>query len=165
LDGAARKKRARLALGQFKEAADEGNIALRLMRGTEGAGLVANAWQSMQGEFLLRTGQRDKAHQMLQDVVRKERAAPGPDAWTQTLFTIEAIFRAARDVNDWDFAAWAAQQLIDHDPYYAGAHYALGLVAQHRGDRALMAAEFTLAAKGWSQADPDLPELHVIRQP
>ena len=36
---------------------------------------------------------------MLEEVVRKKlRAAPGPDAWTQTLFTIEAIARAAREV-------------------------------------------------------------------
>ncbi len=157
--------RARLALGQFKEAADEGNIALRLMRGTEGAGLVANALQSMQGEFLLRTGQREKAHQMLEDVVRKERAAPGPDAWSQTLFSIEGIARAARDAGDWDFAGWAAGQMREHDSNYAGTHYALGLVAQHRGDRTTMAAEFALAAKGWGQADPGLPELKVIRQP
>jgi tetratricopeptide (TPR) repeat protein len=157
--------RARLALGQFKEAADEGNAALKLMRGTEGAGLVANALQSMQGEFLLRTGQRDKAHQMLEDVVRKERAAPGPDAWSQTLFSIEAIARAAREAGDWDFAGWAAGQMREHDSNYAGTHYALGLVAQHRGDRATTAAEFALAAKGWGQADPGLPELNVIRQP
>ncbi|HEY1911877.1 MAG TPA: hypothetical protein VGG73_13210 [Vicinamibacterales bacterium] len=156
--------RARLALGQFKEAADEGNTALRLMRGTEGAGLVANALQSMQGEFLLRTGQREKAHQMLEDVVRKERAAPGPDAWTQTLFSIEAIASAAREAGDWDFAGWAAGQMREHDSNYAGTHYAVGLVAQHRGDRATMAAEFALAVKGWGQADAGLPELNVIRQ-
>ena len=48
--------RARLALGQFKEAADEGNTALRLMRGTEGAGMVGTSLQALQGEFLLRTG-------------------------------------------------------------------------------------------------------------
>ena len=157
--------RARLALGQFKDAADEGNTALRLMRGAEGAGMVANALQSMQGEFLLRTGQRDKGYAMLEEVVRKERAAPGPDAWTQTLFTIEAIARAAREASDWDLAAWAAEQMREHDPNYAGTHYALGLVAQHRGDRSAMASEFAKAATLWSRADPDLPELHVVRQP
>jgi tetratricopeptide (TPR) repeat protein len=51
--------RARLALGQFKEAADEGNTALRLMRGTEGAGIVADSLQAFQGEFFLRTGKSD----------------------------------------------------------------------------------------------------------
>ncbi len=94
-----------------------------------------------------------------------ERAAPGPDAWSQTLFSIEAIARAAREAGDWDFAGWAAGQMREHDSNYAGTHYALGLVAQHRGDRATMAAEFALAAKAWGQADPGLPELNVIRQP
>ncbi len=41
--------RARLALGQFKEAADEGNTALRLMRGTEGAGIVADCAAGVAG--------------------------------------------------------------------------------------------------------------------
>ena len=155
---------ARLALGQFKEAADEGNTALRLMRGTEGAGLVGNALEAFQGEFLLRTGQQGKAHAMLESVARKERAAPGPDVWAQALFTLEAIARAAREVGDWDFAAWAAGQMRDHDPNYAGTHYALALVAQHRGDRSTMEAEFAEAAKRWSEADADLPELKVSRQ-
>jgi tetratricopeptide (TPR) repeat protein len=155
---------ARLALGQFKEAADEGNTALRLMRGTEGGGLVGNALEAFQGEFLLRTGQPAKAHAMLERVARKERAAPGPDAWAEALFTLEAIARAAREVGDWDFAAWAAGQMRDHDPNYAGAHYALALVAQHRGDTSTMTAEFAEAAKRWSEADADLPELKVSRQ-
>ena len=75
------------------------------MRGTEGAGIVATPLQAFQGEFLLRTGKQDTGRPMLEEVVRKARALPGPDAWTQTLFTIEAIARAARDVGDWDFAA------------------------------------------------------------
>ena len=155
---------ARLALGQFKEAADEGNTALRLMRATEGAGLVATSLQALQGEFLLRTGQQAKAHTMLEDVARKERAAPGPDAWAQALFTLESIARAAREVGDWDFAAWAASQMFEHDPNYAGTHYALALAARHRGDRSTMEAEFALAVKRWSEADADLPELQVSRQ-
>jgi tetratricopeptide (TPR) repeat protein len=146
----------RLALGQFKEAADEGNTALRLMRGTEGAGLVGNALETFQGEFLLRTGQQAKAHAMLENVARKERAAPGPDAWAQALFTLEAIARAAREVGDWDFANWAARQMMDHDPNYAGSHEALALVADHRGDAPTARAERALAAKYWKNADPDL---------
>ena len=150
---------ARLALGQFKEAADEGNTALRLMRGTEGAGIVADALQAFQGEFLLRTGKEAQGRPMLEDVVRKTRARPGPDAWTQALFTIEAIARAAREVNDWDFAAWAARQMLEHDPNYAGSHMALALVAEHRGDAKTARAERGVVEKYWSRADPGLPEL------
>ena len=155
--------RARLAFEQFKEAADEGNTALRLMRGTEGAGIVADALQAFQGEFLLRTGKADTGRPMLEDVVRKARARPGPDAWAQTLFTIEAIARAAREVGDWDFAAWAARQMLEHDPNYAGSHYALALVAEHRGDAQTARAERALTEKYWSRADPGLPELSPKR--
>ncbi len=152
---------ARLALGQFKEAADEGNTALRLMRGTEGAGLVADSLQAFQGEFLLRTGKADKGRPMLEDVVRKVRARPGPDAWAQALFTIEAIARAAREVGNWELAAWAGSQMVEHDPNYAGAHYALALVAEHRGDAQSARAERALVRKFWKNADPDLAELRT----
>ena len=87
---------------------------------------MANALQQLQGEFFLRTGQRDKGRATLEDVAKKARAAPGPDAWTQALFTLESIARAAREVGDWDFAAWAAGQMQEHDPNYGGTQYALG---------------------------------------
>jgi len=156
--------RARLALGQFKQAADEGNAALRLMRGTEGAGMVATALEAFQGEFFLRTGQKDKARPLLERVARKVRAARGPDAWTQALFTLEAIARAAREVGDWEMAGWAARQMSEHDPNYAGAHYALALVAQQAGDARTAQTEATAAAKLWSTADRDLPELNTIKR-
>src|SRR3954454_14384399 len=147
---------ARLALGQFQAAADEANAALQAIRGAESGGLVAVPLQALQGEFFLRTNQRDKGRAMLQDVVKKARALPGPDAWTQTLFTIEAIARAAREVGDWELAAWAAGQMREHDPNYAGTHYALALVAEHRGDAPTARAERALAAKYWQNADPDV---------
>ena len=92
---------------------------------------------------------------MLQELVRKVRAAPGPDAWSQALFTLESIARAARDSGDWELAAWTADQMIDHDPNYAGSHYALALVAQHQGDSAKAAAAMALAKQHWKHADPD----------
>src|SRR2546423_2446167 len=153
---------ARLALGQFQAAADEANAALHAIRGAEGGGLVAVPLQALQGEFFLRTGQRDKGRALLQDVVKKARALPGPDAWTQTLFTIEAIARAAREVGDWEFAAWAAGQMREHDPNYGGTHYALMLVAGHDGDAKTVAAERALAEKYWKHADRDLPELATL---
>jgi cell pole-organizing protein PopZ len=129
----------------------------------EGAGLVANPLQALQGEFLLRTGQREKGRAMLSDVAAKVRAAPGPDAWTQALFTLEGIARAARDAADWDVADWAARQMIEHDTNYAGGQYALALVARQRGDLVDARARFDRAAKLWTHADPDLPELRSIR--
>jgi hypothetical protein len=93
---------------------------------------------------------------MLQEVVKKARALPGPDAWTETLFTIEALARAARDVGDWELAAWAAGQMREHDPYYAGTHLALALVAAHSGDTKTAAAEQALVEKYWKNADRDV---------
>ena len=149
---------ARLALGQFQEAASEANAALQKIRGAEGGGLVAVPLQALQGEFFVRTGQREKGRAMLQEVVQKARALPGPDAWTETLFTIEAIARAAREVGDWELAAWAAGQMRDHDPYYAGTHLALALVAAHNGDTNTAAAERGLAERYWKTADRDVLE-------
>jgi tetratricopeptide (TPR) repeat protein len=154
---------ARLAMGDYKAASEEANAALRLIRGAEGGGLVATPLKALQGEFFLRTGQKDKGRPMLEEVARAVRALPGPDAWTQALFTLEAIARAARDVGDWDFAAWAAREMLDHDPHYAGTHLAIGLVARHNGDAAATRAEFALAREYWKHADPDLPEWNTIK--
>ena len=153
----------RLAMNDPRAAADEANQALRLMRGAEGAGLLANSLQALQGEFLLRTGQRDKAWPMLEDVARKLRAAPGPDAWTQAVFTLERIARVARESGEWNVADWAAQQMIAHDARYAGGHFAAGLVAEHRGERDAAHQAFERAGTLWNKADPGLPELSKIR--
>jgi tetratricopeptide (TPR) repeat protein len=155
---------AHLALGQFKAATAEANAALRLMRASpEGAGLVATPLQALQGEFFLRTGQKEKGRPMLEEVARKSRAAPGPDAWTQALFTLEAIARAAREVGDWDLAAWGARQMLEHDSSYAGSHYALALVAEHNGDAGTARAERAIVEKYWKNADRDVVELAARR--
>jgi len=52
----------------------------------------------------------------------------------------------------------------DHDPAYAGTRYALALVAEHKGDRALARREFEAALGYWQKADPELPELAVARE-
>jgi tetratricopeptide (TPR) repeat protein len=155
---------AKLALGQFKAAADEGNAALRLIQGVEGGGLIAVPLQTFQAEFFLRTKQVDKARTALEEAARKARLQSGPDNFMQTLFTLEAMARAAREAGEWDLAGWAARQMDAHDPNYAGSHYALALVAQHAGDQRAVAAELALAGKYWSTADSDLPELKTIRQ-
>jgi len=154
---------ARLAQGDVKAAADEANIALRLIRGVEAGGLVAAPLQALQGAFLLRTGQQAKGRSTIEGVVRKVRALQGPDNWTQALFTLEALARTARDAGEWDLAEWIAQQMLQHDPNYAGTQYALGLVAQHKGDAAGSRKAFDLAKRYWSKADANLPELKQLR--
>jgi tetratricopeptide (TPR) repeat protein len=156
---------ARLALKEPRAAAEEANTALRLMRSSpEGAGLVASALRQLQGELLLRRGQRDEGRAALRQVAKDVRAAPGPDAWVQALFTLEAIARAAREAGDWDFAAWAANQMLEHDPSYAGTHYALGTVARHDGNQAAARSAFERARLLWAHADPGLPELQDLRE-
>ena len=60
--------------------------------------------------------------------MQKLRAATGPDEWTQGLFALEAIARAAREAGDWDLAERAARQMLERDPAYAGTQYAWALV-------------------------------------
>jgi tetratricopeptide (TPR) repeat protein len=156
--------RAFLASKRYQLAAAESNVALAALRSaTAGQALVAPTLQELQGEFLLRTGEREKGRASLTALAATVRALPGPDNWSQALFTLEAIGQAARESNDWELAATIARAMRDHDPAYAGTHYALGLVARHAGDTATAAKEFALARKYWSTADRGLPELAELK--
>ena len=117
----------------------------------------------LRGELLLREGRWAEAGPLLKDVQRRIRAVPGPDAWTEALYRLEAIARVAREAGDWDLAAYTAEQMRDHDPAYAGTRYALALVAEQRGDAPTAAREFTAAVGLWKDADPDLAALQDAR--
>jgi Tfp pilus assembly protein PilF len=67
-------------------------------------------------------------------------------------------------VGDWELAGRMARQMLEHDPHYAGSHYAMGLVAEAAEDKAAAAAAFKEAARLWAKADPDLPELAELRR-
>jgi hypothetical protein len=112
----------------------------------------------------LRTAVREKGRAALDEVAKRVRSAPGPDNWSQALFTLEAMARAARAVGDWELAGRMARQMVEHDPAYPGGHYALGLVAEREGDAATARSEFSLASKGWAKADANLPELAEIKR-
>lgn len=156
---------AQLASNRPADAAASSNAALKALRSAQGAqGLAAIALEALQGEFLLRTAQRNKGRQVMESAARKWRSLPGPDAWTQSLFRLEALARAAREVGDWPLAARLTQLMLEHDPNYAGTHYALALVAQHDGNGPTAEREFGLAVKAWATADPDLPELAIARK-
>ena len=153
-----------LATNRWADAGTSFNTALKLLRTTPGGAIAANALLALQGELSLKTAERAKGRATLDEVTKRLRAAPGPDAWSQALFTLESIARAARQVGDWELAGRLARQMLEHDPVYAGGHYALGLVAEHDGDPATARTEFGLALKAWAKADPDLPELAEIRK-
>lgn len=153
---------ASLAMNRPADGAAASNAALRALRSAQaGQGLAAIALEALQGEFLLRTAQREKGRSVMERAAQKWRALPGPDAWTQSLFRLEALARSARSVGDWPLAARLAQMMLEHDPNYAGTHYALALVAQHDGNTATARREFDLAVKAWANADKDLPELAI----
>jgi len=117
----------------------------------------------LRGELLLRDGRRAEAAPLLEEVQRRIRAVPGPDAWTEALYRLEAIARVAREAGDWDLAAYTAAQMREHDAAYAGTHYATGLVAEQRGDAAAAAREFAAAVELWKDADADLAALRDAR--
>ena len=155
-----------LAMNKPADAGASSNAALKALRSAQGAqGLAAIALEALQGEFMLRTAQRDKGRQVMESAARKWRALPGPDAWTQSLFRLEALARSARSVGDWALAARLAQMMLEHDPNYAGTHFALGLISHHNtGTSAATLHEFALAQKAWANADKDLAELKAIAE-
>jgi tetratricopeptide (TPR) repeat protein len=121
-------------------------------------------WVDMlRGELLIREGANAEGRRILEDVARTLRALPGPDAWIQALFRLEAMGQLARDAGEWDLAAFMAQQMLEHDGAYGGSHLARALVAEHRGDRDGASRARAEAVRYWRDADPDLPELAVVR--
>jgi tetratricopeptide (TPR) repeat protein len=156
--------RALMAGGKLPAASDEAKAALNELRDSgRRADFVRPYIEALQGEFFLRTGQAEKGRAVLKEMMRKVRAELGPDAWTQSLFKLEAIARVAREAGDWELAEYAAQQMMEHDPNYAGAHYAMALAAEHKGDKAGALEMFAAAEKFWRNADADLPELLETR--
>ena len=156
------------ALLKSNQPADGGaafNTALRALRASpNGQALATVELEALQGEFLLRTAQREKGRQAMESAAKKWRSLPGPDAWSQALFRLEALARSARDVGDWPLAARMAQLMLEHDAAYAGTHLALALVAQHDGNTATAQREAALAAKAWATADTDLAEMKTISE-
>ena len=154
---------AQMALNNMSAASEAAKTALAEMQRMGGhAAFVAPHLLALQGEFYLRSGQAEKGRSILKQVVAKIRAEPGPDAWTEALFRLEAIAAAARTAGDWDLADYVARQMLEHDAAYAGSHYAMALVADHKNDKGA-AAEYAQAEKLWRNADADLPELALCR--
>jgi tetratricopeptide (TPR) repeat protein len=126
-------------------------------------GFVEPYVETLRGEVLLRSGRAAEGRAKLVEIERRLRALPGPDAWIQALFRLEAIARTAREVGDWELAAHTAEQMMDHDPSYGGSHLARALVAAHEGKRAEAESALAAAEAAWREADPDLAELADIR--
>ena len=155
-----------LCMNRAKEAAAELDQASRTIQTLVPGDVptVRPYVDGLRGALLLNGGEKAKAEDVLETVVRRIRAANGPDAWTQGLFQIEFLCDVARRENGWALTSRLAQAMEERAADYAGSHYALALVAQHSGDTVTAASEFSIAVKLWSQADPDLPELLEARK-
>ena len=154
-----------VAAGRWGDAGNAYNTALRMLRGgVEGGTMAAPALLALQGEIALRTADRVKGRRTLLDAAKRWRALTGPDGWVQALFALEEMTTTARQVGDWELAGLLAQEMREHDPQYAGTHYALGLVAERAGNGDDARRALALAQKYWSQADRNLPELAEIRK-
>ncbi len=157
-----------IATGALDEARAEAELAERELEAVEpGSWSARNALQPyldlVKGSLLLRSDPA-AGRRLLEDVGTRLRALPGPDAWMQALFVLESIARTAREASDWELAERMARQMLEHDPAYAGGHYALALVAEQRGDAAASQQAFGTALRLWTDADPDLPELQQLRR-
>jgi tetratricopeptide (TPR) repeat protein len=123
---------------------------------TPNRGAVRPWVEGLRGEILMRTEGAEEGRAILQEVQRALRAIPGPDAWTQTLFRLETIARAARESGDWTLARYTAEQMLEHDDAYAGSHVAMALALGHEGDEEGAARHFEAARERWKGADTPL---------
>ena len=168
--GSALRGHALLALGRVRDAraalerAEREKATLPIGVGLSvGFSSVQPYVDALRGDLWLRTDRRDEGRSLLKEVQRAIRAVPGPDAWTQALFRLEAIARTARDVGDWELAAHSAREMMDHDPAYAGTHLALALVAEHGGEHVVADAEL-IRAEGYWKTGRGFPELAQVKR-
>ena len=103
----------------------------------------------------------EEGNRLMERIVKDVVAVSGPDAWSEALFQLEYIARVAREASDWTLAESAAQEMIAHDPSYAGGYFALGLVAEHQGNAPTAKQEFATAQRLWSKADANLQPAQV----
>ena len=157
--------RALMGAHRTREALDATNAALTELRASPAAGGFAAApFAALQGEYLVRANQRGRGEPMLRQSVQRLRMLTGPDAHMDALFTMEAIARAMRDAEQWDLAAWAAGQMMEYDANYAGSHFASALALERAGNENGARSAFAAAARLWSTAESDLPELRIATE-
>jgi tetratricopeptide (TPR) repeat protein len=146
--------RAQLALNHPEEARAELELAER-----ETEHMLSSVLKSLsdsallRAEIMLRDGKTEEGNRLMDRIVKDVVAVSGPDAWCEAVFQLEYIARVAREASDWTLAESAAQEMIRHDPSYAGGYFALGLVAEHQGNASTAKEEFAMAQKLWSKAD------------
>src|SRR5258708_11236262 len=140
------------------EAKDELDQAERESEQLPAAALAALPYPgALWANILLRQKKTEEGEGLTKEIEKMVRAMPGPDAWSAGRFELEGIAKTAREADDWDLAEFTAQQMIEHDPSYAGGYFALGLAVQHNGNGAQTRQQFSKAEKTWSKADKKFP--------
>jgi tetratricopeptide (TPR) repeat protein len=156
--------RAVLAVGNIEKAQAELASAEQALKAMNNSTPFIPYVESLRGEIVLKQGQAAQGTQMLEQLEPAMRLLAGPDEWTETLFWLEDIFKAACAANAWDLAEFTATQMAEHDSHYGGTHYALGIIAEHKQDAAAARREFAEAERAWAHADPDFPPLVDVRK-
>jgi tetratricopeptide (TPR) repeat protein len=118
----------------------------------------------LRGEITLRKGNTKEANVQLSEVLNRFLVAKGSADAVSHLFTMLYLAQQARSAGDWDLAEAAAKQMLLFDPTYAGGHYLVALVAEHKGDSAPARTELTAAERLWNEADPELSEMTDVRK-
>jgi len=155
--------RVALALGKVDQAIAETTTAEKALQEMNNSAPFVSYVEGLRGEILLKQGQKEKATELLKQLEPAMRLLSGPDEWTETLFWLEDIFRSARAADDWELAEFTAAQMAEHDTHYGGSHYALALVAEHKGDTATARREFTETERAWAHADSDFAPVIDVR--
>jgi tetratricopeptide (TPR) repeat protein len=162
--GHAEAGEALVALGRLDDAKNELQLAESEMEHVPLSALsVLPQAKVLQAEISLSEGDFTQAETILKQIEQRILAMSGPDSWMDTLFELQSIAQVARGAGDWDLSEFTAQQMVAHDPSYAGGYFALGLAEQHRGDESAALTQFKMAEKLWANADADLPELKQVR--
>ena len=159
-----------VAMRRIEEAKDRLKAAQKelegvpiIAQGLDPTRTLVEPWvEALRGEMLLRAGGSDEGSTVLKVVIKALRATPGPDAWSQGLFRLEAMARTAIEAKDWTFAEYVANQMLEHDEAYGGSHFSMALVLKQKGDSAGALRELQAAKRYWKDADPDLSELKVM---
>ncbi len=154
-----------LGAGSVAEAKDELTLAERETERLPARAVAALPYPTtLRTDILLHEKNTTEGEPLAMNVAKSVLAMPGPDAWMAALFELESMAQSARNAGDWELAGFMAQQMILHNPNYAGGHFAYGLAAEHDGRSAEARQALTAAEKLWGKADRDLPELAQIHK-
>jgi tetratricopeptide (TPR) repeat protein len=154
-----------LGIGSVAEAKEEMTLAERETEGLPPRAVATLPYPTaLRADILLQQKNMAEGEPLAMEAAKSIQAMPGPDAWLAGVFELESIAQSARNAGDWELAGFLAQQMILHNPNYAGGHFAYGLAAEHAGHSNEARQAFAAAEKLWGKADKDLPELQQIHK-